>query len=124
MARLQHVAAVELNSIHCSAVRPWQFVVAGSDEAVRVYDRRGAATASLATPVRPLRHALPAVQCLLGSAARAAVNPAGLPDRSVCSSTVSVSRSGSYEGSLEIRIFGGETCPVPMRCKAPAPKHH
>lgn len=78
---MQHVAAVELNSIHCSAVRPWQFVAAGSDEAVRVYDRRAAATASLAAPVRPLGQALPAAQCLLDFAARAAVNPSGPPDR-------------------------------------------
>lgn len=37
---------LSLNSIHCNPARPWQFVVAGGDAYVRVYDRRKAAAAS------------------------------------------------------------------------------
>lgn len=34
---------IALNSIHCNPAKPWQFVLGGGDEIVRIYDqRRGA----------------------------------------------------------------------------------
>lgn len=42
---------IELNSIACNSLRPWQFAVGGGDEYVRIYDQRrtdsGGATSSL-----------------------------------------------------------------------------
>lgn len=35
---------LSLNSIHCNPLRPWQFVVGGSDIFARVYDQRRALT--------------------------------------------------------------------------------
>lgn len=61
MSAAQLSGVLELNSIHCNEARPWQFVVGGSDESVRVYDQRraddgvracGSASASIAQPVR------------------------------------------------------------------------
>lgn len=50
---------VELNSIHCNGARPHQFVVGGADAAVRVYDRRMAASSGAKSATDPVAIASP-----------------------------------------------------------------
>jgi len=44
---------LQLNSIHCNPLRPWQFVVGGSDIFARVYDQRRSLTTSAPSTYQP-----------------------------------------------------------------------
>ena len=65
LAGAQFGRTIELNSIHCNPMRPWQFAVAGGDDYVRIYDQRrtagnslGGQSANMALPVRLSVHGL------------------------------------------------------------------
>lgn len=44
---------LSLNSIHCNPLRPWQFVVGGSDIFARVYDQRRSLSPSAGASATP-----------------------------------------------------------------------
>ena len=49
---------LSLNSIHCNPLRPWQFVVAGSDIYARVYDQRRSLTSASASTTTSMAAAM------------------------------------------------------------------